>query len=104
MRYVGWKVVGVMTLTVHLFRSAAMVNFIALCALALSYLAATGCASVSGNSTTARSEADLGKRVAGLWWAVWKVDLLPLEKVSWKKYTQFTYALARGFIYPSFKV
>ena len=93
-----------MILAVHLFRSAAMVNFIALRALALSFLAVTGCASVSGNSTTARSEADLGKKVAGAWWAVWKVDLLPLEGVGWEKYTQFTYALACGFIYPSFKI
>ena len=80
-----------------------MVNLVALCAISLSFLTITGGASNPGNSfyTSREVEADPDcddpledRGVAAAWWAGWHPDLLPLDKVSWSKYTHMTYAFA----------
>lgn len=78
-----------------------MVNLLALCAAALSFLAVTWGASDLGDQVPALNEVDIdlnsisrNGKVAAAWWAGWHVDLLPLDKVSWRKYTHMTYAFA----------
>jgi hypothetical protein len=80
-----------------------MVNPVALCAVALSFLAVTGGASAQGDPVTASGggldvDLDLNRakngKVAAAWWASWHSNILPLDKVGWKKYTHMTYAFA----------
>ena len=79
-----------------------MVNLVALCAIVLPLLAVTGSASDLGESGPVSREIDINlgfnsprnRKVAAAWWADWHSDLLPLDKVSWKKYTHMTYAFA----------
>jgi hypothetical protein len=79
-----------------------MVNSVALCAIVLPLLVVTGSASVQEDSVSPMSsvDVDLGLnpptngKVAAAWWAGWHSDLLPLDKISWKKYTHMTYAFA----------
>ena len=76
-----------------------MVNLVVLWTVVLPLFAATGSASVP---VTVSGEVDVslnlnpvtGGKVAAAWWAGWHPDLLPLDKVSWKKYTHMTYAFA----------
>ena len=73
-----------------------MVNSVALWTVILPLLIATG---ILGDSVTVSSEVSVGlgsknARVAAAWWASWHPDLLPLDKVSWNKYTHMTYAFA----------
>ena len=78
-----------------------MVNLVALGTVALSFLAVAD-VSVLGNPASASSEVDVNlnlnfpsdRKVAAAWWAGWHPDLLPLDKVTWKKYTHITYAFA----------
>ena len=70
--------------------------------VALLVLAVTGIAVVLGDSITASNEVDFNlspgyfqrDKVAAAWWAAWHPNLLPLDKVSWKKYTHMTYSFA----------
>lgn len=78
-----------------------MVNLVAFCAVALSFLAVTEGVSDPGDPAVASNEVDLdlsynalNGKVAAAWWAGWHADLLPLDKVSWSKYTHMTYAFA----------
>ena len=80
-----------------------MVNkLVALWAVALPLLAVAGSAPDPGDSVTHSNEVDIdldlnfprNGKVAAAWWAGWHPDLLPLDKVSWKKYTHMTYAFA----------
>lgn len=78
-----------------------MVNLVVLCAVALSFLAVTEGASDPGGPVAASNEVDVdlnsnprNGKVAAAWWAGWHADLLPLERVSWRKYTHMTYAFA----------
>ncbi|KAF9650142.1 chitinase [Thelephora ganbajun] len=78
-----------------------MVDLVVLCMVVLPFLAVTGSASVLEDLDTVSSEVvDLNSnfakhgKVAAAWWAGWHPDLLPLDKVSWKKYTHMTYAFA----------
>ena len=78
-----------------------MVNLVVLWAVALPLLAVTGNAS-PGDSVTISGTVEISLnsnlaktgKVAAAWWASWHPDLLPLDKVSWKKYTHMTYAFA----------
>jgi hypothetical protein len=80
-----------------------MLNLVALCAIALSLLTITAGAARPEDLTPASgggvkvnlnpNSPDPG-RVAAAWWAGWHPDLLPLDKVSWNKYTHMTYAFA----------
>lgn len=86
----------------HLFRFAAMVNLVALSAVVLPLFLLTGGASVPEDTVpvSGKLHLDLNSgfqkngKVAAAWWAGWHPDLLPLDKVSWKKYTHMTYAFA----------
>jgi hypothetical protein len=87
-----------------LSRDTNMVNPIALCAVALSFLAVTKGASDPGDPIVTLDEVGLdlnanarNGKVAAAWWAGWHADLLPLDKVSWRKYTHMTYAFAQVF-------
>lgn len=79
-----------------------MVSLVALCTVALSWLVVTESASGLGDSATVSGQVDLNlgwnsqrnAKVAAAWWAGWHSDLLPLDQVSWKKYTHMTYAFA----------
>jgi len=79
-----------------------MLSPVALCALVLPLLVVTGSASGLDDSVSPSSvvDVDLGlgspsnDKVAAAWWAGWHSDLLPLDKVSWNKYTHMTYAFA----------
>jgi len=79
-----------------------MVNLVVLWTVALPLLAVAGSASVPRDSVAVSGKVDLslnlgsaaGGKVAAAWWAGWHPDLLPLDKVSWKKYTHMTYAFA----------
>lgn len=75
-----------------------MVNFIALCAVALSFLAMAPGISGQGFPVVTLNEIDVNlnsdRKVAAAWWACWHADLLPLDKVSWRKYTHMAYAFA----------
>lgn len=100
-RRVGYKPVGlVFFLTPHPLLSANMVNLIALSAVALSFLAVTGRASDPEDPAVVSNEVDAdlniprNGKVAAAWWASWHADLLPLDKVDWRKYTHMTYAFA----------
>lgn len=77
---------------------ANMVNLLALCTVALSFLAVTGGASDPGDLVVALNEVGVALnsngKVAAAWWAGWHADILPLDKVSWRKYTHMTYAFA----------
>lgn len=75
-----------------------MVNLGALCAIVSPFLVV----SVRGDSIAASNGIDVnldlnvgnGGKIAAAWWAGWHSDLLPLDKVSWKKYTHMNYAFA----------
>jgi len=77
-----------------------MVNFVALWTVALPLLAVPRGA--YGGSVAVSAEVDINLnlnlagtgKIAAAWWASWHPDLLPLDKVSWKKYTHMTYAFA----------
>ena len=75
-----------------------MVNLVAFCAIVLPFLAVTGSASGLGDSGTVSREIDTNpgsdRKVAAAWWADWHSKLLPLDKVSWEKYTHMIYAFA----------
>ena len=79
-----------------------MVNLAAPRKVALLFLAVTGIAAVLGDLITASNEVDVNlspgypqrDKVAAAWWAAWHPNLLPLDKVSWKKYTHMTYSFA----------
>lgn len=79
-----------------------MVNSVALCAVILPLLVTTGIASGLGDSFSPSGsvDVDLGfnspknDKVAAAWWASWHSDLLPLDKISWNKYTHMTYSFA----------
>ena len=79
-----------------------MVNLVALWVIVLPFLAVTGSASDPGDPAIFSTEVDVDLnlnfpkhgKVAATWWAAWHPDLLPLDKVSWKKYTHMTYAFA----------
>lgn len=83
-----------------------MVNPVALCVVALSFFAVTegahGPQDVHRRTPSVISgkiNLDLGNpqddsKVAAAWWASWHAELLPLDKISWKKYTHITYAFA----------
>ena len=79
-----------------------MVSLVALCTVALSGLVVTGSASGLRDLATVSGQVDLNLgwnsqrniKVAAAWWAGWHSDLLPLDQVSWKKYTHMTYAFA----------
>jgi len=74
----------------------------ALWALVLPLLIVTGSASGLEDSVSPSGvvDVDLGlgspgnDKVAAAWWASWHSDLLPLDNISWKKYTHMTYAFA----------
>lgn len=94
----------VLLLTPHLFRSATMVNLVVLWAAVLPLLqvAVTGSVPDPGDQAAVSSEVDVDldlnfpehSKVAAAWWAGWHPNLLPLDKISWKKYTHMTYAFA----------
>lgn len=78
-----------------------MAKLIALCAILLPVFAVTGRASSLGDSDGISSEIDIdlglnlgNAKVAAGWWASWHSSILPLDKVSWNKYTHMTYAFA----------
>ena len=79
-----------------------MVNLVVLWAVVLPLLAVSGGASVPGDSVAVSVGVDANlnsnlagnSKVAAAWWAGWHPNLLPLDKVSWKKYTHMTYAFA----------
>ena len=79
-----------------------MVSRVALYAVILPLLLATGNAFGLRDSDTIPNPVginlglDPGRncKVAAAWWASWHADLLPLDKVSWEKYTHMTYAFA----------
>ena len=78
-----------------------MVNLVVLWTVVLPLLAVTGNASpgdsvaVSGTvEISLNSNLAKNGKVAAAWWASWHPELLPLDKVSWKKYTHMTYAFA----------
>ena len=79
-----------------------MVNLVVLWAVVLPLLAVSQGASVPGDSVAVSVgvDANLNSNLAGngkvaaAWWAGWHPNLLPLDKVSWKKYTHMTYAFA----------
>lgn len=68
-----------------------MINLCALSVIALSFLGVTR---VSALDDIGINFGLKGGKVAAAWWASWHSDLLPLEQVSWKKYTRITYAFA----------
>jgi len=79
-----------------------MVNLVVLWAVALPLLAVTGSASALGDSVAVSVDVDVNlnsnlagnSKVAAAWWAGWHPNLLPLDRVSWRKYTHMTYAFA----------
>ena len=79
-----------------------MVNSVALYAVVLPLLVVTGSVSGLEDSVSPSNSVDVelglnpprNGKVAAAWWAGWHPDLLPLDKVSWKKYTHMTYAFA----------
>lgn len=78
-----------------------MVNPVALCTVLLSFLALTGGAADVGDPINLSANVDLNLtlgskngKVAAAWWASWNADYLPLDKISWGKYTHMTYAFA----------
>lgn len=79
-----------------------MVGWVALYAVALPLLVATGNAFGLRDSDTIPNPVDINlgldlgrnSKVAAAWWASWHADLLPLDKISWGKYTHMTYAFA----------
>lgn len=79
-----------------------MLSSVALCALILPLLVVTGSASGLEDSVPPSSLVNVhlglgspnNDKVAAAWWASWHSDLLPLDKVSWNKYTHMTYAFA----------
>jgi len=76
-----------------------MVNLVVLWTVVLPLFAVTGSA---GDSVVVSGGVDVNLnlnlagngKVAAAWWAGWHPNLLPLDKVSWKKYTHMTYAFA----------
>ena len=75
-----------------------MINLVTLSAAVLPFLAVTGSAASLGDSGTVLREIDTNLRptdkVAAAWWADWRSDIQPLDKISWQKYTHITYAFA----------
>jgi hypothetical protein len=79
-----------------------MVSRLALYAVVLPLLIATGNAFGLRDSDTIPSSIDINlgsgaggdRKVAAAWWASWYADLLPLDKINWEKYTHMTYSFA----------
>ena len=79
-----------------------MLSSVALCAVVLPLLIVTGSAFSPENPVSHSDLAgvDLGLnspgngKIAAAWWAAWHPALLPLDEISWKKYTHMTYAFA----------
>ena len=103
MAHVGQEVVVIsLDPPPHRFLPANMVSQVALYAVFLPLLVATGNAFGLGDSDPVPNPVDINlgfnpgrnHKVAAAWWASWHADLLPFDKISWEKYTHMTYAFA----------
>ena len=75
----------------HLFHPTNMRCSVALWAFALPFFVAIGSASVIGDIHLGLRSSS-GCKVSGGYYPGWNADTLPLDQVSWKKYTHMTYA------------
>lgn len=76
----------------HLFHLTNMGNSVALWAVALSFFIAIGSASGLGDVHLGFRSSSGCDRVSAGYYPGWDAKILPLDQVSWDKYTHVTYA------------